>query len=45
MVCSELEAHLGIANHVLAKFVVNLDRASASVAAALRDRALSCRTT
>ncbi|CAD6337155.1 unnamed protein product [Miscanthus lutarioriparius] len=40
-VCSELEVHLGIADRVLAEFVVNLDRASASAAsfaAALRDQ-------
>ncbi|PAN24087.1 hypothetical protein PAHAL_4G200400 [Panicum hallii] len=39
-VCSELEAHLGVADRVLAEFVVDLGRASASAAdfaAALRD--------
>jgi ATP-dependent RNA helicase DHX8/PRP22 len=39
-VCSELEAHLGVADRVLAEFVVDLGRASASTAdfaAALRD--------
>jgi len=39
-VCSELEAHLGVADRVLAEFVVDLGRASASAAdfeATLRD--------
>jgi ATP-dependent RNA helicase DHX8/PRP22 len=39
-VCSELESHLGVADRVLAEFVVDLGRASASAAdftAALRD--------
>jgi ATP-dependent RNA helicase DHX8/PRP22 len=38
MVCSELEAHLSISNRVLTKFIVNLDHASASIAAVLRDQ-------